>query len=640
MASIQELLNSITPGGSTKLPPRNQSVVPKTPQQTVADALKGVQPGGSTKLPPQNQTLLPKQPSASSGNPISSTIATMTPGGSTKVPNPSSSLVADPSSVTGFNTPNRPIPTINQDQAQDIVKNFGVQGFGLDKNLGGYKYTADQAKEMALAKKKELLGAAFANKGPSSVFEVTQLNNIKKASDRLISTLNDTKNDPWKTDAEKKQMSQMELEKVTTLYANEYKDPNEFINAYKSNPNLQGVLAEYIRAGGSVDSISQKIQANSQGEANTGNIQSVTDYLLNAGKVGLNKSGNALAADKYMSSERSNLIDNVNRIAKVPQEYTDLYYGTPEKLGTFEKTINDAKTTIANLTKAYGDSGKSTSEQFDYQINKNKAEGAAKVAELEGKRLRAKTALTQRLAQLGALNTTGDAPLALENLDAQYEAQKTATSNAYIAETNDMVSKKNEAINKLENDLQEKITKISSDLNKSEAQIEKEVFEEEKKAEKDIAGLITSYNTKAKSTYNNFLNTSNKAAQLYIKEFMKTAGGGISSTFAPVKAVKGKSTGTGGNKGEKSYTSGGLKYTNDDLGAAQQKLNSARGADGYVDPVEYNNLLKDWTSGKGLQKDFMLKFPAKQYINPKNTSVPDYLFTGSKAKDTATEGNA
>lgn len=74
-----------------------------------------------------------------------------------------------------------------------------------------------------------------------------------------------------------------------------------------------------------------------------------------------------------------------------------------------------------------------------------------------------------------------------------------------------------------------------------------------------------------------------------------------------------------------SITSGGLNITKDQVGNAAQKLNTARGADGWTDPNIYQQMFNSWTSQNGLPQDFIRAFPPSAYINPQNKTLPVFL---------------
>ena len=71
--------------------------------------------------------------------------------------------------------------------------------------------------------------------------------------------------------------------------------------------------------------------------------------------------------------------------------------------------------------------------------------------------------------------------------------------------------------------------------------------------------------------------------------------------------------------------SGGLIYTKQDASEDSQVLEKSRGQDGYVDPTIYQTLYKAWVNAGGLLKDFLTKFPPKNYVNPANTWLPSFL---------------
>lgn len=99
------------------------------------------------------------------------------------------------------------------------------------------------------------------------------------------------------------------------------------------------------------------------------------------------------------------------------------------------------------------------------------------------------------------------------------------------------------------------------------------------------------------------------------------------------------------SSGGKTYTSGGLTYTNDDLGNTSSWLAATKGPDKYVDPNAYQQAFDAWVGDKGLPKDFLAKFPPKQWINPANDWLPQYLKSKSgtaapAATDVASQINA
>lgn len=89
------------------------------------------------------------------------------------------------------------------------------------------------------------------------------------------------------------------------------------------------------------------------------------------------------------------------------------------------------------------------------------------------------------------------------------------------------------------------------------------------------------------------------------------------------------------------FVSGKLTYSPQDQSEDSQALEASRGEDGYVDPTTYQTLYKAWINNGGLLKDFLSKYPPKNYVNPVNTWLPSYLMptTTATKKKTGTTIN-
>jgi hypothetical protein len=544
-------------------------------------------------------------------------------------------LNPDPTSATGYKSATQKdfnnytrsyVPTLSKQESADLALKYGLAGTGAD--FAGL--TADAARAKAEAKKKELLGGALGMKN-SSFYDVTQLGNVKKSVDQLSTGLSALNNDPWKTAEDKKLGINDLVTKTTNSIASLFGDPQSFVTAYQSDPSLQAIMSDYVRAGGTVSDVSNRILQGQQGGA--ANTQSVGDYLLNAKTAGAGDNVYSASADSYLNPSRNASIDEINRLAKVPKDLVDLYYGTPDKVGVFQKIKTDAETAINNLNTAYGNTKKTTSDQFDYQVQKNTQDANIQIADLETKRLQTKNYLIEKLASIGALTTTGAAPEALANLDAKYETAK-SQSLASLQNTNAMLlSKKAEALNGLESDLADKIQSIRSNLNKSDSQIEKDILDAKQSSQKAINTEIEQFNTKARTVYNEFLDVTSKTAQTYIKEFLKTVSGGLSDKylkeFNTNLAAASKKTTTAST--EKPFVSGKAKFTGEDISGLETGFNQNRGSDGYINPDIYKAAYDQWIQLGGLGKDFITKFPPKNYVNPANTTLPPVLRNTTKA---------
>jgi len=432
--------------------------------------------------------------------------------------------------IQNANNPNY-VPTLSPQESAQLSKEKGLMGL-TDESYAGL--TKEQAQAKADKKRKELLGAGTLG-NDSSYYKVTQLDNIKKSVGDMTTGILKANNDSWNTPQDKTTLSKNLIDSTGRTIAQNYTDPQAFITDYQSNPSLQAVMADYIKAGGTIADVAKNISSNGANVAGDGTEAVTTnDYLskiLTKDTAGLGDSVYTASADKYMEPNREATIDEINRIARVPQQLTDLYYGTPEKLGIYEKIKNTATVAIDNLKKAYQNSENDSSSAFDLQVQINNNQGQVDMADMEKQRLQAKNLLTEKLASIGALTTTGEAPTALANLDQKYEQAKSQYAQKLQFENSSLMQKKTELVNKLRTDLEKEIQSIESDLTKSDSEIQKAVFDAQQKTQKEINTEIDQFNTKARSVYDKFLNVSNKSAQTYIANFLKTASGGLSAQY-------------------------------------------------------------------------------------------------------------
>lgn len=83
--------------------------------------------------------------------------------------------------------------------------------------------------------------------------------------------------------------------------------------------------------------------------------------------------------------------------------------------------------------------------------------------------------------------------------------------------------------------------------------------------------------------------------------------------------------GNGGGGGDLPFKSGSTSFSGQTIAAAQKKLDASRGSDNYANSGIYLDMLAAWKKDGGLEQDFFSKFPAKNYLNPSDTSIPQYI---------------
>ncbi len=83
-----------------------------------------------------------------------------------------------------------------------------------------------------------------------------------------------------------------------------------------------------------------------------------------------------------------------------------------------------------------------------------------------------------------------------------------------------------------------------------------------------------------------------------------------------------------------SPTASKTTVNNSMIKAGESKLNASKGPDGYVDPDVYQEAYNTYP---GTKKDFLTKFPPNNWVNPENTTLPQYLRSTKKGGKTTTK---
>jgi LysM repeat protein len=71
--------------------------------------------------------------------------------------------------------------------------------------------------------------------------------------------------------------------------------------------------------------------------------------------------------------------------------------------------------------------------------------------------------------------------------------------------------------------------------------------------------------------------------------------------------------------------SGGLVISGGNVSDMQKQLDATRGKDGYANTATYLDLLDEWKNKNGLEEDFFSRFSPKNYLNPNDPTVPQYI---------------
>lgn len=403
----------------------------------------------------------------------------------------------------------------------------------------------------------------------TSIFNPETVKGIKKTVEKFKLALDDINNDPFLSSGSKTDKQKSYFESTAIDIAKNFGSKEDFMANYQNNPEIQKSLQAFIAAGGSIDQITSKIsdnenkmiidsrknavqglmdqgitdpetildyvnfdeQGNQVGDFTIEEVQSymngdksTTDFLASLGE---DATPQARAAEEALIPERQATQDQIVALANIPEQYKKLYFGTPEELGILAQKKANAEEAKRILEEKEADEKTTLREKAQFEIEKNAAEMANAIATIEENRLTAKNYMTAKLAKLGALQTTGNAPLAIATLDQKYQQQKANTEAIYRNKARSIEISLGEALNKTENDTDEKILKIKQDLTKSSDDVAKEILKAELASQKEIMQLRTTYATKLRQEVDKYTKEAKTAAEKYTKEYISLASKGF-----------------------------------------------------------------------------------------------------------------
>ena len=442
-------------------------------------------------------------------------------------------LYNDNNSGSGFRATS--VPTFSADESKGFAAKSGFSGMGKDSQFAGL--TSAQATAKAAELKKALLANTSAN--TSYAYNPQTISGFGKKVGDLKIQLDSLNSSPWDNSNQKRENGQMILNGYTNQLAGLFSSQEDFKSAL-NNPDLQGALQKFQSLGGNTADIAAKISeapAGSQEATNTppekSTDQSMTQYLGDTSGVDAQK------ALKDLIPEDSLVQQQIAFQNSIPEKYKDLYFGTPEKVGILQEKIDIEKEKVELLKKKVETDKANVNAQVQYNIEKNNSDVAIEQATIEQNRLQAKNYMTGALAKLGALNTTGAAPVALATLEQKYQ-QQSQTLNTKLRFANQQLNiDLNEKVSGIDYKRDDDILSLKSDLSKSKEDVYKEIFKLQNAADKEKFSLISKFQdefTKRKDTYSKEakqLAEDNLKEQKRLMEkydtagFLKEFGGGI-----------------------------------------------------------------------------------------------------------------
>lgn len=424
---------------------------------------------------------------------------------------------------------------ISRQQASDFIKKSGLEGI-LDPNqFTGQKFgqaTAAIARERA-----KRFGQVSAN--TSFAFNPETLKRTQRAIDKFGFALDEVDNDPFEPKEFKDQNRENAIKNAEREIANLFNSQEDFLNATNANPAFQATLKKFTDKGGTVEGIAKNISAPATG----GNVQDQASYIAGLSNPNANTEAERLAIEE-LAPESEIAQAEIARVSRIPEDLKRLYFGDEKTIGILEMRQNQAQEEIRIIEEQERDAKRTARERAALQVDKNKAEVKVQKAKIEENRLRAKNYMTAQLAKLGALKTTGAAPLALQTLDTKYDQQVTQLTTTYDFASREIEIGLDESLDAIENQTDENILEIQEDLTLDSEKMTKAVLAEQQKAEKEVYRITEQYARRLRERTTKYTSDLKKAAEKYAKEYAKTVSGidtdGISAAVKSGKYEEGQ----------------------------------------------------------------------------------------------------
>lgn len=401
------------------------------------------------------------------------------------------------------------VPTLSLQESRGFAKDYGLAGIADDQFSG---LTRAQATKKAQQIKEGKLQDV--TPGSSAVYNPEVISGAKKKFNDFIFALDDINNDPFKK-AERKDLREAKINSFTKELGGLFNSTEEF-QAALQNPDFQNTLQQLEQQGISATDIEANIRAPQYGQ-NIGE-QTIDSYL---GAIDTQQEQLAMQA---LMPEKQIAQDEINFEQGIAEQYREYYWGTEDQVGLVERQRQEAEESIKLLErreKQEKDNAKAqarlASERYDFELQKTKAE-------VEKNRLAAKNYMTNHLAKLGALKTTGKAGEALVKLDMDYQKQAQELDTEYSFAKKELDNKLNETLSNIDLETDEAILEIKSDLSKSEEDIWKEIVNIQQNADRKTFEIADNFARDFRSQTDEYRKELEKKAKDYSKNFANTIG--------------------------------------------------------------------------------------------------------------------
>lgn len=492
---------------------------------------------------------------------------------------------------------------VNSEMERSLNERYGGNSGGGTRGMS--LYNADKIAQQR----------AQVSSGVTYAFNPETLKKTQRAIDKFGFALDEVSNSPFEPKQYKQDAKNNLIEVTSKELGQMFTDPNEIYSAYQFNPQFKATLDKFIQKGGTIEGVAKNVSTPPVGTSEGQNVQDSATYLANLRNPQANQEAEKMALEE-LSPESDIAQEEIMRQAKIPSELKTLYFGDEKSIGIVQMRRKQAEEEARVLEEREKDEKKTARDRAELQIERNKADVKIAEAKIEENRLAAKNYMTAKLASLGALQTTGAAPLAIQTLETKYQTEVSNLRTKLKFANREVEIGMNETLDKIENDTDDKILKIQEDLTKDSETIAKEVLKAQNDAEKQIYTITEQYARRLRERTTKYTDDLKAAAEKQAKEYAKLASGGIDFTSV-------------GNVTSKSKI----------VSTIERMLENSRGSDGYVNSEVYAKALKDWIAKGGTTRSFVAAFPTKLYSNPNDTSLPPALSYAKESQTLPRESN-
>jgi hypothetical protein len=405
--------------------------------------------------------------------------------------------------------------TMSREQA-----NFALRGAGLGGLVDPGKFAGlspAEGQRRIQEERQKRLGQTSAL--TSFAFNPETIAGTKSIVDRINFTLTDVLKNPWESKGTQTDKVKSILEGGSREIAALFNTPEEFQAAMQSNPQLQQTMQSFQSLGGKPEDVQAKIAPPPAVQP-----QTPDEYLAALSNPNANREAERMAMNELFPESKIAQAE-IARQAQIPQGMIDLYFGTEESVGLLKLKAVQAQEEKRILEQRAKDDKIAVENRARLQIEMNNAELREKQAQIEENRLNAKNYMTGILAKLGALQTTGAAPVALQTLETKYQNAAMSLENKYKFANRQIELDMDSTLAALVTKRDENILRIEQDLTKDYETIIKEIMKLEQAAEKEIYRVTEQFSRRLRERTTSYTKDLEKEAAKYAKEFGRIAGG-------------------------------------------------------------------------------------------------------------------